>query len=63
MPRVGAERISELALDAVDEAAAEALRAPIRRTEALAVALAWLLHFGRPNHYSRAGRSLTSGMR
>jgi len=47
--RVGTERIKELALEAVDEAAAEALRGPIRRSKALAVALAWLLHFGRPS--------------
>jgi hypothetical protein len=48
MRRLGAERIKELALEAVDEAAAEALRRPVSRTRALAVALAWLLYFGRP---------------
>jgi len=49
MRRVGTERIKELALEAVDEAAAEALRSPIRRTKALALALAWLLHCSRPS--------------
>lgn len=49
MRRVGAERIKQLALEAVEEAAAAALRAPVERSRALAVALAWLLHFGRPS--------------
>lgn len=38
-----------LALEAVEEAAAEALRAPVHRSRGLAVALAWLLHFGKAN--------------
>jgi len=48
MRRLGAEQLQALALDAVEEAAAASHIGPVQRTRALALALAWLLHCGRP---------------
>lgn len=45
MGRVGLEQITALALRTIEEATAEALKAPVTRTSGHALALAWLLHF------------------
>ncbi|URD60478.1 transglutaminase family protein [Sphingomonas sp. KRR8] len=37
-----------LALEAIEEAAAASYKGPVKRGPGLALALAWLLHFGRP---------------
>lgn len=42
------ERLRTLALQAIEEASAEALGGTVRPTRGLAVALAWLLYFGKP---------------
>lgn len=39
--------MTRLALDAVEEAAAASHAGPVPRTRALALALAWLLHFSK----------------
>ena len=45
--RVGPEQLRRLALDAIEEAAAASHLGPVARTRGLALALAWLLHFGK----------------
>lgn len=45
MGRMGVEQITALALRTIEEAATEALAAPVKRTSGHALALAWLLHF------------------
>jgi len=47
MARLAHEKLLRLALDAVEEAAAASHAGPVPRTRALALALAWLLHFGK----------------
>jgi hypothetical protein len=46
MERIGSERLSKLALEAIEEAAAASHLGPVPRTRALALALAWLRHWG-----------------
>lgn len=48
MRTLGLEQLRTLALDAIEEAAAAAHAGPVRRTKGLALAIAWLLHFGKP---------------
>jgi hypothetical protein len=45
MSRVGLEQLTALALRTIEEATADALKAPVKRTSGHALALAWLLHF------------------
>jgi hypothetical protein len=45
--RIGPDRLSELALEAIEEAAAASHLGPVPRTRGLALALAWLLHYGK----------------
>lgn len=45
MGKVGLEQLKALALRTIEEAAAEALIAPVKRSSGHALALAWLLHF------------------
>lgn len=47
MGRIRLERLRELALEAIEEAAAASHLGPVPRTRGLALALAWLLHFGK----------------
>lgn len=47
MRRISPDHLRRLALDAVEEAAAASHLGPVPRTRALALALAWLLHFGK----------------
>jgi hypothetical protein len=45
--RLTPDQLTQLALDAVEEAAAASHAGPVPRTRALAVSLAWLLHFSK----------------
>jgi hypothetical protein len=45
--RTGSEHLRKLALEAVEEAAAASHFGPVPRTRGLALALAWLLHYGK----------------
>jgi hypothetical protein len=45
--RLTPDQLTQLALDAIEEAAAASHAGPVPRTRALALALAWLLHFGK----------------
>jgi hypothetical protein len=47
MPRVGSDHLQKLALEAIEEAAAASHLGPVPRTRGLALALAWLLHYGK----------------
>lgn len=47
MGRIDPDRLRRLALEAIEEAAAAAHHAPVPRTRGLALALAWLLNFGK----------------
>jgi hypothetical protein len=47
MERLAPVRLRELALEAVEEAAAASHLGPVQRTRGLALALAWLLHYGK----------------
>jgi hypothetical protein len=47
MRRIGHQEILQLALEAIEEATAAAHLGPVPRTRGLALALAWLLHFGK----------------
>jgi hypothetical protein len=47
MRRVGPEQLRKLALEAIEEAAAASHLGPVPRTRGLALALAWLLHYGK----------------
>jgi hypothetical protein len=47
MSRVGPDHLRKLALEAVEEAAAASHLGPVPRTRGLALALAWLLHYGK----------------
>lgn len=46
MERLAPERLRQLALEAIEEAAAASHLGPVPRTRALALALAWLRHWG-----------------
>jgi hypothetical protein len=46
MERLGSDRLRQLALEAIEEAAAASHIDPVPRTRALALALAWLRHWG-----------------
>jgi hypothetical protein len=61
--RISEQSGSELALEAVDAAAAEALELPVPCTRTLAVALVRLLYFGRPSSPLERWPFTTSGMR
>ena len=45
--RIGPDKLRKLALEAIEEAAAACHHGPVPRTRGLALALAWLLHYGR----------------
>jgi hypothetical protein len=45
--RIGPDRLIELALEAIEEAAAASHLGPVPRTRGLALAIAWLLHYGK----------------
>lgn len=47
MRRIGPDHLRKLALEAIEEAAAASHLGPVPRTRGLALALAWLLHFGK----------------
>lgn len=47
MRRIGPEQLRHLALDAIEEAAAASHLGPVIRSRGLALALAWLLHYGK----------------
>jgi hypothetical protein len=47
MARIGPEQLRKLALEAIEEAAAASHLGPVPRTRGLALALAWLLHYGK----------------
>ena len=47
MRRIGSDRLRHLALEAIEEAAAASHLGPVPRTRGLALALAWLLHYGK----------------
>jgi len=47
MARVDTNALRRLAHDAVEEAAASSHHGPVPRTRGLALALAWVLHFGK----------------
>jgi hypothetical protein len=47
MARIGPDQLRKLALEAIEEAAAASHLGPVPRTRALALALAWLLHYGK----------------
>ena len=47
MARIGPEHLRKLALEAIEEAAAASHLGPVPRTRGLALALAWLLHYGK----------------
>lgn len=46
MERLSPDRLRQLALEAIEEAAAASHLGPVPRTRALALALAWLRHWG-----------------
>jgi len=54
MARLGREQLTALALRTVEEAATEALHAPVQRTSWIALALAWLLHFANRSGVRRS---------
>lgn len=45
--RLGHDHLRQLALEAIEEAAAASHLGPVQRTRGLALALAWLLHYGK----------------
>jgi hypothetical protein len=45
--RIKPDLLRKLAMDAIEEAAAASHLGPVPRTRGLALALAWLLHFGK----------------
>jgi hypothetical protein len=45
--RGGTDHLRKLALEAIEEAAAASHIGPVQRTRGLALALAWLLHYGK----------------
>lgn len=47
MPRVGPDQRRKLALEAIEEGAAASHLGSVPRTSGLALALAWLLHYGK----------------
>lgn len=47
MARVGPDYLRKLALEAIEKAAAASHLGPFPRTRGLALALAWLLHYGK----------------
>ena len=47
MRRIGPEQLRQLALEAIEEAAAASHLGPVPRTRGLALALAWLLYYGK----------------
>ena len=47
MARLTHEQLQALALNAIEEAAAASHIGPVPRTRALAMTLAWLLHFSK----------------
>lgn len=47
MSRLGPNHLRKLALEVIEEAAAAAHLGPVPRTRGLALALAWLLHYGK----------------
>jgi hypothetical protein len=47
MRRVGPEQLRQLALETIEEAAAASHLGPVPRSRGLALALAWLLHYGK----------------
>ena len=47
MKRLGPEQLRKLALEAIEEAAAASHLGHVPRTRGLALALAWLLHYGK----------------
>lgn len=47
MARIGPDQLRQLALEAIEEAAAASHLGPVPRTRGLALALAWLLHYGK----------------
>jgi hypothetical protein len=47
MARIGPDQLLKLALEAIEEAAAASHLGPVPRTRGLALALAWLLHYGK----------------
>jgi hypothetical protein len=48
--RLSPDQLTQLALDAIEEAAAASHAGPLPRTRAVALALSWLLHFGKDGH-------------
>jgi hypothetical protein len=47
MARIGPDQLRKLALEAIEDAAAASHIGPVPRTRGLALALAWLLHYGK----------------
>ena len=47
MARIGPDHLRRLALKAIEEAAAASHLGPVPRSRGLALALAWLLHYGK----------------
>lgn len=47
MASTGPDHLRKLALEAIEEAAAASHLGPVPRTRGLALALAWLLHYGK----------------
>ena len=47
LARIGPDLLHQLALEVIEEAAAASHHGPVPRTRGLALALAWLLHYGR----------------
>jgi hypothetical protein len=47
MRRVGSEQLRQLALEAIEEAAAASHLGPVPRSRGLALALVWLIHYGK----------------
>jgi hypothetical protein len=61
MARIGPYQLRKLALEAIGEVAAASHLGTVPRTRGLALALAWLLHYGKEGETLPAGLLRASG--